>query len=236
MTLYPCAMRALQRHPPVGRVVLVLAAVLASGCAHQPYPTLPEDVARQTQSTSGAPMSGADTGRSALGPAAASITAPTESAAPSGDGARVSETARREAQLAPVSQQVIPPPPDPDSLPVARKRQLDLLLGSQIFNYYEDDQLIWSGKISSGAAEHPTPTGSFRVQAKNKNKRSGSYTNFFDRPTPMPYALQFSGPYWVHEGYVPNEPASHGCVRLRYEDAKFVYARIKVGDTINVIE
>lgn len=219
--------------PPIVRSVPLLVLLLG-GCAHQPYPPLPEDVAAQTQSTYAAPMSGAVAGTSA----AASVASPAGSAAESGPGAgsNVSETARREAQLAPVSQKVIPPPPDPESLAAAEKRQLDLLLGSQTFNYYEDDQLVWSGKISSGAAEHPTPQGNFRVQAKNKRKRSGSYTNYFDLATPMPYALQFSGPYWVHEGYVPNEPASHGCVRLRYEDAKFVYARIKVGDAVNVIE
>jgi len=221
--------------PPILRSVPLL--VLLGGCAHQPYPPLPVDVAAQTQSTYAAPMSGADAGTSA----ASSVVSPAGSAGPEavsapGAGSNVSETARREARLAPVSQKVVPPPPDPESLPAAEKRQLDLVLGSQTFNYFEDDQLVWSGKISTGAAEHPTPRGNFRVQAKNRHKRSGSYTNYFDRPTPMPYALQFLGPYWVHEGYVPNEPASHGCVRLRYEDAKFVYARIKVGDAINVIE
>jgi lipoprotein-anchoring transpeptidase ErfK/SrfK len=144
--------------------------------------------------------------------------------------------ARREARLPPVSQDVNPPPPDADALPQAESRRLDLLLGSQIFRYFEDDRLVWSGRISSGVAEHPTPTGNFRVLAKQINKRSGSYTNFFDQPTPMPYALRFTGPYWVHEGYVPLEPASHGCVRLRYEDARFLYARLQIGDPINVIE
>lgn len=210
-----------------------LALVLA-GCAHQPYPPLPEDLAAGTQSTYAAPMTAADARTGSAAPS--SETSLLESAPRDGSGGQVSDVARREAAMAPVSQTVIPPPPDPESLPPADKRQLDILLGSQSFNYYEDDQLLWSGRISSGAQEHPTPKGSFSVRAKNKNKRSGSYTNYFDLSTPMPYALQFSGPYWVHEGYVPNEPASHGCVRLRYEDAKFVYSRIRVGDALNVID
>jgi lipoprotein-anchoring transpeptidase ErfK/SrfK len=225
--------------PPLRPLLAVSLAVpllapLLEGCAHQPYPPLPDDVAAPVSSTYAAPMSGAAVG-TRREVSAASPTGSADLSGP-GAGANVSETARREAALAPVSQEVVPPPPDPDSLPAAEKRRLDLLLGSQTFNYYEDDQLLWSGKISSGAAEHPTPVGSFRVQAKNRHKRSGSYTNYFDLATPMPYALQFLGPYWVHEGYVPNEPASHGCVRLRYEDAKFVYARIRVGDPVNVIE
>jgi lipoprotein-anchoring transpeptidase ErfK/SrfK len=74
------------------------------------------------------------------------------------------------------------------------------------------------------------------LQQKDIDKRSGSYTNFFNRPTPMPYGLQFNGPYWVHEGYVTGKPESHGCVRLRHADAKFVYERIKVGDRIVIAD
>ncbi|MCF7992010.1 MAG: L,D-transpeptidase [Thiohalocapsa sp.] len=135
-----------------------------------------------------------------------------------------------------VSQEVEVPPPDPASLPAADKRQLDIRLAEQRFNYFEDGRLVWTGPISSGAAEHPTPKGDFRLLSKDIDKRSGSYTNFFDQPTPMPYSLQFIGPYFIHEGYLPGEPASHGCVRLRYEDAKFVYARMRVGDRIVVAD
>lgn len=214
--------------------IILCGSLVLAGCAHQPYPPLPDDLAAQTQSTYAAPMSGAAVRTVPEAPSTATAQPGMHSGA--GSGASVSDVARREAAMAPVSQEVNPLPPDPESLPSAEKRQLDILLGSQTFNYYEDDQLLWSGRISSGAAEHPTPKGRFSVTAKNKNKRSGSYTNYFDLATPMPYALQFSGPYWVHEGYVPNEPASHGCVRLRYEDAKFVYSRIRVGDPLNVIE
>jgi lipoprotein-anchoring transpeptidase ErfK/SrfK len=217
-------------HAPL--LAATLTAVLGVlGCAHQPYPPLPEDLATQSSPTYAPPLSAEA--------AAARTQAPEQDAAAqaaTGSAANVSEVARREAAMAPVSQVVDPLPPDPQELPDAGKRQLDILLGSQRFNYYEDDQLVWSGLISSGAPEHPTPRGEFRVTAKDRHKRSGSYTNYFDRPTPMPYALQFLGPYWVHEGYVPNEPASHGCVRLRYEDARFVYARMRVGDPVHVID
>lgn len=39
----------------------------------------------------------------------------------------------------------------------------------------------------------------------------------------MPYSLQSSGPHFVHEGWVPAYPDSHGCVRLRYEDARLLF-------------
>ncbi len=189
---------------------LVLLLLLA-GCASQPYPPLPSET------------SVAETDKTGADPAAAGI---------NDAEAQVSETPAE----APVPQEVSPPPPDPAALPAAEKRQLDIRLATQRFNYFEDDRLVWTGPISAGTPEHPTPKGSYQVQSKNINKRSGSYTNYFDQPTPMPYSLQFRGPYFVHEGYVTGRPESHGCVRLRHEDAKFVYARIKVGDRIVVAE
>lgn len=207
------------RLPLMRLVPLLFPLLLLTACASQPYPPLPENIAAETARTP-----------SARAPA---DTAVDQAGAPAGN---VSAAARREARLPPVSQEVNPLPPDPASLPAADSRALKILLGERRFEYYEDEQLTWSGKISAGVEEHPTPRGEFQVTAKDIDKRSGSYTNSFDWPTPMPYALQFKGPYWVHEGYVPNENASHGCVRLRHDDAKFVYARMKVGDPVTVVE
>lgn len=127
--------------------------------------------------------------------------------------------------------------PDRDpryALPEARSRSLTIYLGSQTFEYMEDDRVVASGPISSGSAQHPTPTGSFRVLSKDRNKRSGKYTNYFDQNTPMPYSLQFYGPYFIHEGWLPGHADSHGCVRLKYEDAKLLFSRVKVGDPVIV--
>lgn len=120
------------------------------------------------------------------------------------------------------------------ALPKAKSRALTIYLGSQTFEYVEDDRVIASGEVSSGSAQHPTPQGDFRVQSKQKNKRSGSYTNYFNQNTPMPYALQFHGPYYVHEGWLPGHADSHGCVRLSYENAHFVFSRMQVGDPVRV--
>lgn len=202
---------------PRGRpgLPIVALALLLGGCATQPKPDLAGDA-------------GGITGEGTPG----------ASGAPAEDysNAPVSEVAKREAQMAPVSQKVDPLPPDPATLPDAGKRQLDIRLGSQRFNYFEDDKLVWSGLVSSGAPEYPTPKGSYRLLSKQEDKVSRSYTNFFDMPTPMPYSLQFKGPYFIHEGYLPGVPASQGCVRLRYEDARFVYQRLRIGDPIVIAD
>lgn len=117
-------------------------------------------------------------------------------------------------------------------LPLAQSRALTIFVGSQTFEYVEDDRVLLSGPISSGTAKHPTPTGEYRVLSKQIDKRSGKYTNELNEPTPMPYSLQFHGPYFVHEGWVPGHPDSHGCVRLRYEDARLLFERMQLGDPI----
>ncbi len=96
--------------------------------------------------------------------------------------------------------------------------------------------VVRTGAVSSGTPAHPTPKGRFAVLSKNKDKVSSKYTNAFDFSTPMPYAMQFHGNYFIHEGWVPWYADSHGCVRLRYEDAKFLFDRMKVGDPVVVTD
>jgi hypothetical protein len=202
--------------------VLLCMLVLITGCAHQSYPELPADVAAQTTQNN---LS-----------AAVQPTAQVIDQSATALAAETAVVADLEDANGPVSQVVSPPPPDPDSLPLAQSRELKIKLGDRRFEYYEDGAMVWSGKVSAGRPEKRTPSGQFRVTAKDVNKRSGSYTNYFNWPTPMPYALQFNGPYWIHEGYVPDENASAGCVRLRHDDAKFVYARMRVGDPVSVVQ
>ncbi|MEA3639227.1 MAG: L,D-transpeptidase [Lamprobacter sp.] len=196
------------RQMPYLALLALLGIVLLTGCASQPYPPLPSNLPESDEGLTGGAQSAPLQGPADLGA----------------------------ESTAPVSQEVNPLPPDPAALASAEKRQLDIRLATQRFNYFEDDQLVWTGPISSGTPAHPTPKGRYQVQSKQINKRSGSYTNAFDRPTPMPYSLQFRGPYFVHEGYVTGHPESHGCVRLRHEDAKFVYQRMRLGDRIVVAD
>jgi lipoprotein-anchoring transpeptidase ErfK/SrfK len=118
------------------------------------------------------------------------------------------------------------------ALSPAQSRGLTVFIDSQTFEYTEDGQVLVSGPVSSGTAKHPTPTGDYRVLSKDVDKRSGKYTNEINEPTPMPYSLQFRGPYFVHEGWVPGYPDSHGCVRLRYEDARLLFDRMQLGDPV----
>ena len=167
-------------------------------------------------------------------------------ASPDGSAQPLAETSPDEASVDPEPGTEPNPEGVPESdgdtsvgPPAPNKRQgpgkLTIRLKSQRFEYREGGALILAGEISSGSPAHPTPRGKFKVLSKNKDKRSGSYTNYFDSPTPMPYAIQFNGPYYLHEGWLPGHADSHGCVRLHYDDARFVFERIRVGDPVTVV-
>lgn len=167
-------------------------------------------------------------------------------AEPQVDRIRMQTQELDQTPVAPVGESAPPQPiqqgvaihPDKDpryALPQAQSRSLTIFLETQTFEWVEDDRVVASGSISSGSAQHPTPTGSFRVLSKDRDKRSGSYTNYFNQNTPMPYSLQFYGPYFIHEGWLPGYADSHGCVRLSYEDARLLFSRVKVGDPVRVV-
>jgi hypothetical protein len=97
---------------------------------------------------------------------------------------------------------------------------------------YEDGRLMFSGWISTGKPGHRTPTGRFRVLEKDIDHVSSKY------PEPnggaeMHYMLRLTD-YGVamHLGYVPNYPASHGCIRLENGFAQKMYNWAHVGTPV----
>lgn len=69
---------------------------------------------------------------------------------------------------------------------------------------------IARSRVSTGMRGKDTPTGVFSILQRNRYHRSNIYSN-----APMPYMqrLTWSG-IALHEGYVPNYRASHGCIRM----------------------
>jgi lipoprotein-anchoring transpeptidase ErfK/SrfK len=224
---HPLPSRNQPRAALLGAVLAGAATALLSGCAFEPYPPLP--IPPQPQGTAYGNYS--------------ALPGPVEAQGPAHRFAEESES-QADAQPFPRATGRTPVQPeawrgDPAAFvgpPRPGPRKLTIRLKNQRFEYSEGGAVVHTGQVTTGSAEHPTPEGVFSVLGKQRHKRSGSYTNYFDMPTPMPYALQFSGPYYVHEGWVAGQAESHGCVRLHYEDARFVYERMKVGDRIVVVD
>jgi hypothetical protein len=72
---------------------------------------------------------------------------------------------------------------------------------------------------------HPTPTGVFSVIQKDRWHHSNIYSN---APMYFMQRITWSG-VAMHEGVVPNQPASHGCIRLPGAFARQMWGITKLG-------
>lgn len=203
----------------------LLIAAIAAGCSsNPPREASPQDQAGTVESSPG------QTQESFVSlPDEAAQGAEEISAQPGDDAAAQPGTAPTTGELTPKQQyQALA------TLPEADSRALKFRLSSQTFNYTENGELVVSGPIASGKASSPTPTGKFRVLSKNKDKESSKYDNEIGTPAWMPYSMQFYGNYFLHEGYLPGQPASHGCIRLGHDHARLLFERMKIGDPVVV--
>ena len=114
-----------------------------------------------------------------------------------------------------------------------------------------------SSRISSGREGHRTPVGHFQVIRKDEDHRSSLYGDYADESgriakanvdssrdpkpphshfvgAPMPYFLEFSPGYGLHQGYLPGVPASHGCIRMPYWKARQFYDAAHIGTPVVV--
>jgi lipoprotein-anchoring transpeptidase ErfK/SrfK len=124
---------------------------------------------------------------------------------------------------------------------------------------YAGNQLAIDTPISSGKKAGFTPTGNFTIVQKDPNHRSNIYGNFLDSKgrvvrggvsaridsapsgthfegAPMLYFMRLTSEgVGMHIGILPGYPASHGCIRLPAEIAPQIYARVKLGTPVQVV-
>ncbi len=91
-------------------------------------------------------------------------------------------------------------------------------LSEQWLGAYEYGKLKFSMPAASGMNGHDTPTGVFRVDARDREHVSSLYkTEDEQEQYPMDYAFRFhvgedNVAYWIHARDLPGKPASHGCI------------------------
>ena len=130
-------------------------------------------------------------------------------------------------------------------------------LSEQEAYLYRGKHRTATSRISSGREGHRTPVGRFAVIRKDEDHRSslyGAYVNDSGRVVkanvdsrkdrkpahsrfvgaPMPFFLEFSPGYGLHQGYLPGEPASHGCIRMPYWKARQFFNAAHVGTPVTV--
>ncbi|HWP45288.1 MAG TPA: L,D-transpeptidase [Blastocatellia bacterium] len=90
----------------------------------------------------------------------------------------------------------------------------------QAFGAYESGELVYWGPTSTGKRATPTPAGLYHTNWKSKLTRST-----VDSSWVLPWCFNLDNFQGIafHQYALPGYPASHGCVRLLEEDAKWIY-------------
>lgn len=118
-------------------------------------------------------------------------------------------------------------------------KYIDVSISNQIMTLFENGTKINEFLVSTGKYGMPTPLGEFKVLRKETNHWSYKYKLW------MPYSMNFSGPYYIHElPYWPNgyhegenhlgRRVSHGCIRLGIGPAKYVFNWAEIGTPIYI--
>jgi hypothetical protein len=140
---------------------------------------------------------------------------------------------------------------------VAEAHRIVIDLSEQRVYLLEGTQVLLCSPIASGKPGWNTPTGKFRISAKDIDHRSGSFglienskgrvvnanatpgtrvpRGHHYEPAPMPYFMQFAPMVGLHAGYLPGYPASHGCVRMPGDLAAKFFAQVSIGTSVTVV-
>lgn len=111
------------------------------------------------------------------------------------------------------------------------KKLVVVSLSMQAFGAYDSSgKLVHWGPVSGGKGFCPdvgractTSVGSFSIFRKQGPECiSSKFPIETDGGAPMPYCMHFNGGYALHGSTLPGYNASHGCVRLFFEDAKWL--------------
>ncbi|HZL39575.1 MAG TPA: L,D-transpeptidase [Pseudolabrys sp.] len=112
-------------------------------------------------------------------------------------------------------------------LPLPAKAELlvNISKSQQRLSVTIDGNEAYRWPVSTGRRGHETPTGKFRPIRLERHWYSHEYGM-----TPMPWAVFFHRGYAVHgtmEAYNLGHAASHGCVRLRPDNASTLFSLVR---------
>ena len=123
------------------------------------------------------------------------------------------------------------------------KKRIEVDLGRQVLQAFQDNKAILTFECVSGDSSHPTDAGLFRIFRKHHPHWSHTYN------VQMNYAMFFTlDGKAIHQyhGFAPlalirtvktgmtDLLGSHGCVRLKEEDARTLYQWTPVGTFVHI--
>jgi ankyrin repeat protein len=113
--------------------------------------------------------------------------------------------------------------------PSPEELRIEISLASQHIALVKNGVPIFNTICSTGRQGFATRSGSYVITDKSRYHRSTIYH------VDMPYFMRLSClDFGMHEGVVPNYPASHGCIRLPGDAARKLFAEIPIGTLVSV--
>jgi hypothetical protein len=159
---------------------------------------------------------------------------------------RAAEEARRRAQEALAAELAAARPPEGVSFG-PDEHWIEVNLTTQRAIAFIGAQPVHLALVTTGAPGWETPTGDFRIYMRIENETMDSLSIGIPRDDPWGYYLEdvlftqyFVGGvalhynYWRGDSYFGNVPSSHGCVGMRYDDAKFFWDFATIGTRVVV--
>ena len=93
-------------------------------------------------------------------------------------------------------------------------------------------RLAFETPVSTGTKGRRTPCGTFTITEK---MRQGKRSTLYKSPMPFWNRLDESA-IGLHTGNLPGYPASHGCIRLPGESARFLFDHAPKGTRVEIVE
>lgn len=110
-------------------------------------------------------------------------------------------------------------------------RHIVISLSAQRGCFMDGDMELRRFRVCTGKKSTPTPKGHFHVMEKRKEHKSNLYNSS------MPFFLRLTlDGVGLHQGPVRSYPASHGCIRLNWNDARFLFDHSEVGTAVFVVD
>jgi len=117
------------------------------------------------------------------------------------------------------------------------ERRIDVNLSTQTTTLWQNGQVYRSWSISSGAGDHATHTGEFRIGWKTAMQDMGCVPGYDYCTKDVPWVAYFNGDEGFHGTYWHNNfgtPMSHGCINMTISAAKELYDWAYRGTEVSV--
>jgi lipoprotein-anchoring transpeptidase ErfK/SrfK len=161
--------------------------------------------------------------------------------------ARAEEEARRQAAAEAYARDLAAARPPEGVSFGPDERWIAVNLTTQRATAFVGAEPVHVARVTTGVPGWETPTGDFRIYVRIEDETMDSLTIGIPRDDPWGYYLEnvyftqyFVGGialhynYWRADSYFGNVPSSHGCVGMRYDDAKFFWDFATIGTRVVV--